>query len=302
MKKIIPKKINKSIKQIKSDKTSGSVELAKKSAKILIDLSKEDCSISKINNAAKLLVEAQPAMTSIFNLANHLLFYIDKNKNKILKDIVKIYCENFIKELETSDKKISRNAMKIIKDNSKIITNSYSSTVFNTLISAKKSKKNFSIVCTESRPNNEGVKLSEKLGKNKIDVRLIVDSAVFSFINHSDVVLVGGDSITDNYLINKIGTKGIAISAKYYKIPVYALCSKTKFLPKKYNEKLIKQKNPNEIKKQKLENVTPINYYFEETPLELLKGIVTEEEILKPSKIKEEMTSLKIHNILKART
>ncbi|UCH72037.1 MAG: hypothetical protein JSW62_00350, partial [Thermoplasmatales archaeon] len=74
---------------------------------------------------------------------------------------------------------------------------------------AKDNKKIFSVVCTESRPINEGVKLARILGKNDIKVKLVVDSAVFNFIPDANIILVGSDAITINGLINKIGTKGI---------------------------------------------------------------------------------------------
>lgn len=77
------------------------------------------------------------------------------------------------------DSLISRNTLKLTKNNSTIITHSYSSTVLNSLVYAKKSGRNFIVICTESRPINEGVKLAEKLGKNKIKVKLIVDPALF---------------------------------------------------------------------------------------------------------------------------
>jgi len=188
--------------------------------------------------------------------------------------------------------------MKHIKNNVTIITHSYSSTVLNAILFAKKSRKKFSVICTESRPKNEGIQLAKHLGKNGIKVKLIVDSAVFSFISDADMIIVGGDAITNTGLINKIGTKGIAIAAQQCKTPIYALCSTIKFLPCNYYLNLDHQKNPNEIISNKISNITPINYYFDLTPLEFLTGVITEKEILKRPEIKERIKHLKIHNSL----
>jgi translation initiation factor 2B subunit (eIF-2B alpha/beta/delta family) len=296
MKDVLPGNIRKSIEQIRLDNTSGSVELAKKSAELLIFLVKKTGTKAQINNTAYSLVKAQPTMASIFNLVNNLMINIEKNKNQQPKNIVHNYCKKFIQDIETSDKSISKQAIKLIKNNATIITHSYSSTVLNTLLFAKKSRKKFSVICTESHPKNEGIQLAKHLGKNGIKVKLIVDSAVFSFLPDADLILVGGDAITNTGLINKIGTKGIAVTAQHYNTPTYALCSTIKFLPHNYQVNLDHQKNPNEIISDKISNVTPINYYFDLTPLEFLTGIITEKEILKPLEIKEKIKHLKIHN------
>ncbi|GAH07190.1 unnamed protein product, partial [marine sediment metagenome] len=242
------------------------------------------------------LVKAQATMASIFNLVNNLMLNLDKNKNQKPKNIVYNYCKKFLQDLEKSDKSISKQSMELIKNNATIITHSYSSTVLSTLLFAKKSGKKFSVICTESRPKNEGTQLAKQLGKFGIKVKLIVDSAVFSFISYADIILVGGDAVTDTGLINKIGTKGIAMTAQHYNTPTYALCSTIKFLPKNYQVNLNQQKNPNEIIQSKISNVTPINYYFDYTPLEFITGVITEKEILKPPEIKERIKHIQIHN------
>jgi translation initiation factor 2B subunit (eIF-2B alpha/beta/delta family) len=298
MNSLLPKNIRKLIELIQMDNASGSVELAKKSAEVLILLTKKTNSLTQINIAMNLLVNAQPNMASIINLVNNLMINIDRNKIKLPKNIIHTYCKKFLQELESSDKLISKQTNKFIKNNATIITHSYSSTVLNALLFAKKFGKKFSVICTESRPKNEGVTLAKQLGKNKINVKLIVDSALFSYIQNADIILVGGDAVTFNGLVNKIGTKGLAITAQHYKIPTYALCSTIKFLPKTYPLALNYQKNPTEILQKKISNVTPINYYFDLTPLEFLSGIITENEILKPKEIIEKIKHLKIHNSL----
>jgi len=294
----LPKKIQIKIENIKLDNTSGSTELAKKSAEILIELVDQNSSIQYIKNASISLINAQPNMASIFNLVNTLMINLSKSKNKNTKDIVKKFCKKFINDLESAEENINKQVLKVIKNNSTIITHSYSSTVLNALIYAKKSGRKFSVICTESRPKNEGVKLAERLGKNKIHVKLLVDSAVYSLIPYSDFIFIGGDAVTNVGLINKIGTKGIAITAQHYYTPTYSLCSTIKFLPKNYSITLDNLKDTNEIIKRKLSNVTPVNYYFDYTPLEYITGIITEKEILLPKDIKERIKKLKIHKSL----
>jgi len=298
MKNNLTKNIFKAIEQIRIDNTSGSLELAKKSAEIFtLPILKTD-SPTLVKKVAYSLIKAQPTMASIFNLVNNLMLNIQENKDQELKHIIQSYCKKFIQDLKTSDQLISKYTNELIKDDSTVITHSYSSTILNSLIYAKKSRKKFSVICTESRPMMEGVKLAKLLGENDIKVKLIVDSAVFSLINDADIILLGGDAITTKGLVNKIGTKGIAITAKYYNTPTFALCSSIKFLPKNYCPKLDHKKNPEEVIIDKSPNVTPINYYFDLTPLKYLTGVITEKGIIKSQDIKSKISHLPIYKDL----
>ena len=228
----LPENILKAIEKIQMDNTSGSVELARKSAEIFTLLILKTDSLTKVKDVANSLIKAQPAMASIFNLVNNLMLNIESNKDQELKHIVQSYCMKFIQDLKESDRLISERVSELIEDDSIIITHSYSSTILNSLIYAKKLGKKFSVICTESRPMMEGVKLAKILGENNVKVKLIVDSGIFSLINDANIILLGGDAITTKGLSNKVGTQGIAITAKQYNTPTFALCSTIKFIPK----------------------------------------------------------------------
>ena len=292
------KKIDESIEDIREDNTSGSVDLAKKTAKVIIELLDTTDSLEIIKQKSLSLINAQPAMASIFNLVNNMFFTLDTNKEKKPKDTIKKYCKFFLQELKDSDRNIRGNSLELIKPYSKIITHSYSSTVLNTLLNAKKSGVDFSVICTESRPKLEGIQLAKKLGKNKIEVNLVVDSAIFSLVNKADLILVGGDAITKDGLVNKIGTMGIAITANNYNIPIYALTSTIKILPYKREINLEVEKNPDEVLKENNFNIKPINHYFDRTPLCFISGFVTEKKILTPKEIKEMISKLEVHKKL----
>ena len=75
----LPKIVHEQIEQIRLDNTSGSAELAKKAAEILIFLvdnvsvTSPSKLINLIYDTADELIKAQPMMASIFNLANTTL-------------------------------------------------------------------------------------------------------------------------------------------------------------------------------------------------------------------------------------
>lgn len=298
----LPKKVKNRIEEIHLDNTNGSVKLAIDAAETLIilmenvDVSSSSQLIACLEMTAKELVTAQPTMAPIFNLVNKILLNIcDMTDEEKIRQTVRVLCQNFIKKLDTAGQIISKLAVDIITDNSTILVHSYSATILNTLLLAKRSGKNFDIICTESRPVNEGVHLAERLGKEGIKVTLVVDSAAFSLFPETQLILVGADALSTYGLVNKIGTLGLALAAKKFKVDFHALCDTEKILPAKYTINLKEQKNPKEILSKTVYNVVPINYYFDLTPLEYLTDIITERGIMTPKDIEQYIKNLNIH-------
>lgn len=85
----------------------------------------------------------------------------------------------------------------------------------------------FKIYSDETRPLLQGSRLTAyELYKAGLDVTVICDNMASIVMRQGkiDAVLVGADRITANGdVINKIGTSGVAILAKEYGIPFYAL-------------------------------------------------------------------------------
>ncbi|MEF8880120.1 MAG: hypothetical protein V5A64_07015 [Candidatus Thermoplasmatota archaeon] len=295
----LPEDVQKKIDSIKSDNTSGSTELAKQTAETLVLLTQKQQEDFKtaLKTTCYQLHRAQPSMASIFNLVNHVMLLAERNQQDVYGN-VRSGCKSFIKNIENSAHRIAKNFKQMIKDGFTILTHSYSSTILNTLIDVNK-KLDFNIICTESRPMYEGRKLAENLGREGIDVRLIADSAMFLFLKKADAVVVGCDAISRRGVLNKIGTSCLATSAEKTKTPCYVLCNQNKILPLGFHLKEEKEKNSDEITSKKMKNVSPVNYYFEYTNLDLFTNIVTEKGVQSKKDIEKQMKHQKVHPIFK---
>ncbi len=294
----IPENIEKQILEIKNDNQSGSAELTKKAADTLISLiennsfSDEQDLKKKTTAACYKIFKAQPSMASIINLVNKTVFILEKQTDDLKKDLLK-FLKNYKKKIDESTRKICKNSYKIIKEHNKILTHSYSSTVLKSLIYAKKQGHDFYVYCTESRPMFEGRKIAEKLSKNDIKVKIIVDSGVNRIIDEIDLILIGGDAVSEKGILNKIGTNSIAMIAEKNNVDIYSLCDSKKIVPKNYSIKLDERKNPDEIWKTKNKNIIPLNYYFEWTPVKYFKKVINEKDFFK----KKEIKSVELHNV-----
>ncbi|KZT26227.1 nagb/rpia/CoA transferase-like protein [Neolentinus lepideus HHB14362 ss-1] len=137
--------------------------------------------------------------------------------------------QKYAAEALTYRSKISELALDFIKDDSVILTHSYSRVVMQTLLRAHKQKR-ISVYVTEARPRGLGVKTYEALTAAGIPCTMVLDSAVAYVMDMVDFILVGSEAVVESGgLINAVGSNQIAIIAKAAKKPFYALAESYKF-------------------------------------------------------------------------
>jgi len=294
-------KVDSILLEIKADHTTGAVELVKKGVDA-IDLFINGYSGSPLRffyelvRISKTLIDAQPAMAPFFHLANILLLAAeDRQDLETMKRAAREVVQSFLLHLRVSGEQIARIAGELIDVNSRVLTHSYSSTVLKTLTEAWRRGKPFEVICTESRPNYEGLQLAEKLGESNIRVQLQIDSAAPYRMKEVDLVLVGADCLTPLGLVNKVGTYGLAVSAKERKVPFYALCGTEKLLGAGMTKGFrILKKDPKEVWPYPAKGVEVLNFYYDITPLDFLAGIITEEGMIPGSEILRRFQRMKV--------
>lgn len=300
-----PKEIDSELERIRSANTSGAEALTMMSAEVFSLLvgqsfpSRAEELSDLISGVAKALVDAQPSMAGIFNLANKTLW---ATEGKTTIGELKSALDATVQELVLSSAKhlqsITVIASQLIRSGITVVTHSFSSTVYASLVTARKSGTEFAVVCTESRPMCEGVELARQLGQAGIPVTLVADAAVFALIPKASAVFFGADAITAEGLVNKIGSEAIAVVAQRNAVPCYALCTTQKIVPADSRLSRNKPRPATEILSESRQGVTPLNLYFSVTPLELLTGIVTERGMLTPTKITIIAAAMKTHPVL----
>jgi translation initiation factor 2B subunit (eIF-2B alpha/beta/delta family) len=144
----------------------------------------------------------------------------------------------------------------------------------------------------------EGVTLARKLGAEGIPVKLIVDAAACWFVSQVRLVLVGADALSAQGLVNKTGTAVLALAAKNLGIDIYSLTSTAKLVPAGYQPPDQELRPPSEMLEEPPPNVTPVNYYFDLTPLEHLSGVVTEIGILPSEMLLRLLGTIRVHPAL----
>jgi methylthioribose-1-phosphate isomerase len=156
-------------------------------------------------------------------------------------------------------------------------------TALGVIRATKDSGKNIKVVATETRPVQQGSRLTAfELKHDGIDVSLIPDTAVgYTMANKLvNKVVVGADRILrTGHVYNKIGTYQVALMAKQHGIPFYVAAPLSTFDMKSTpQDVVIEQRRGTEVtqigdKRTAPEGIHVINPAFDMTPPELISGI-----------------------------
>lgn len=236
------------------------------------------------------------------NTIDLIILKLEKNKNENLETLKKNLCEyvdKILKYKQEAEEKICEFASDLIFNDSKILTHCYSTTVLNSIKKAKEKGKNFLIINTETRPNFTGRFTSKFLSELNVKNVYIFDSEISRFINEIDFALIGCDAITEDGIINKIGSYVISIVANFHKKDVYVLTSSLKFsstCKEKYMEKRRKAEEVWDIKDKSKINIE--NFAFDFVDKKFISAVISEYGKLSFEESIEKFKSKDIFNLL----
>lgn len=257
--------------------------------------------ILDLEKSRKILFETRPTAVNlawgldrIMNVANsgdsvdRIKYLVIEEAKKMADDDIKI------------NKIMGQNGSKLFDDNDTIMTHCNAGalatvaygTALGVIRATKESGKNVKVIATETRPVQQGSRLTAfELKHDGFDVSLIPDTAVgYSMANGLvDKVVVGADRIVKTgHVFNKIGTYQIATMAKQHGVPFFVAAPLSTF-DMKNNAKdiIIEMRKGSEVtgigdKKTAPDDINVINPAFDMTPPELISGIITEKGVAKP--------------------
>ena len=188
-------------------------------------------------------------------------------------------------------KRISEYLCKEIPDNGAVMTQCFGETIVGMMArTLKEEGKSVRFFCPETRPYFQGARLTATvLSEMGFHTTVITDNMpAFVMKNESiDVFTCAADAITmDGYVVNKVGTLGIAICAKHFGVKTYITGDPDKF-HKSIDEVKIEMRDPKfslEAMGVKTAKDGVKGYYpaFDITPPSLITGIVTDMGIYNP--------------------
>jgi methylthioribose-1-phosphate isomerase len=261
----------------------------------------KDQLIQDLEVAKKILFETRPTAV---NLSWGLENIMNVAKDGETVDQIRTSVVETAKQMAEDDIQINmsigKNGSDLFSDNDTIMTHCNAGalatvgygTALGVIRATKESGKNIKVIATETRPVQQGSRLTAfELKHDGIDVTLIPDTAVGYTMANGLVngVIVGADRILlTGHVFNKIGTYQVATMAKQHNIPFYVAAPLSTFdLESRPEDVIIEQRNASEVtgigdKKTAPDGIDVINPAFDMTPPELISGIITENGIVKP--------------------
>ena len=98
-----------------------------------------------------------------------------------------------------------------------------------------------------------------------------------TIIKDMNMIISGADRLFESGFVNKIGTLPLAITAKYYNIPLYLASETDKILKEIDRSVRFYLQNPEEVYDNKKSKIEIINYHFESIPYEFVSKIICED-------------------------
>jgi methylthioribose-1-phosphate isomerase len=265
------------------------------------DAKEKDQLIQDLETAQKILLKTRPTAV---NLAWGLEKIMSVAKSEKTVEQIRVSIVEVAKQMAEDDIQINmsigKNGSELFSKNDTIMTHCNAGalatvgygTALGVIRAAKESGKNIKVIATETRPVQQGSRLTAfELKHDGIDVSLIPDTAVGYTMANGLVngVIVGADRILrTGHVFNKIGTYQVATMAKSHDIPFYVAAPLSTFdLESRPDDVIIEQRKASEVtgigdKKTAPDGIGVINPAFDITPPELISGIITENGIAKP--------------------
>ena len=284
------------IHDLKTDKTSGASELIEFALEILEDylhtVKDPNMDIKEvIFELSKELFSVRPSMAPIINTIGYFIHDLEFFSKQTLLEKFKTFPAKRLRIDKALTSSFHSFLDRFEGKKLNVMLISYSTTIIKHL--KENIKNDFTFYVLESRPLLEGRRTAEILSSN-FETHLITDSAMGKFIKKIDIVLLGIDSVLrDGSIVNKIGSYPLACIAVANNKDVYAVGDSFKYnLKSHYDQKIIIEHKPiYEVysKKIKKELFKVHNFYFDITPFNYFKEIISDLGILAIPEFLEEI-------------
>ena len=260
---------------------------------------------AELRRQGKLLASVRPTAVNLAWAVERLTLRAASMQGKPVSEIVSALgdeCRSIHREDEAMCKKIAAFGLSLIKPGDGILTHcnagplatSKYGTALGPILLAQEQGIPLKVYADETRPLLQGARLTAwELRQAKVDVTLICDNMASMVMKNGwvQVCFVGCDRVAANGdTANKIGTSGVAILARHYKIPFYVLgptstidwnCPDGTHIP-------IEERSGEELRSlwyQEPMVPTGVKCYnpaFDVTDHSLISGIITEKGICRP--------------------
>lgn len=293
------KKVVEAAGRIRRMEIQGATNVAFEAVRVLVEQMKasqatdRESVLNEIRQAKEVLFESretEPFMRNAIRYVEWNMREAHWETTEEFQKLIKRFSDDLLTKFREARRRIVDVGSKRILEGATVMTHCHSSAVSQILRAANAHGRAFEVVLTETRPRYQGRITAREMIEAGIPTTMIVDSAVRSFMNKADLVLVGSDAITsEGNVINKIGTSLVAIAAREARTPFYVATELLKFDPQTIHGdyESIEERPPDEIWAEPPVGLKIRNPAFEVVRRDYIHGIICEEGLISPQSIME---------------
>ena len=224
---MLPAPVEEAISGIAEDRTSGASKLARLAVDVMglaVIEAKGHPNPKELGEVATRLSDAQPAMAIVHNVA-HLVARLISEGLDPKSVLIEVRTE-----LDHARDRIARTFLKVVPPHATIITLSYSDNVLEAIKMAHGRGHVNRAYVLESGPLFEGRTMASALSEAGVPSTAIPDAEGAALLARASCALVGADSVLrDGAVVNKVGTRALAVVAADRKKPFFVACESLKF-------------------------------------------------------------------------
>jgi translation initiation factor 2B subunit (eIF-2B alpha/beta/delta family) len=207
------------------DHRSPSSALAARAAEVLREVASDDPEM--LAEAARAVVQAQPSMAAVANVANVALRVVETLGLASVAKALESLQEGIAADLRDAATAIRERVDAPVR----VVTTSASAGVVETIQSLRRADMLRDVVCAESRPLLEGTALARWFVEQGIETTLVSDAGLCEQLTPDSIFLVGADAILPQAVVNKLGTRVYATWAQLAGVLRFVVASRDKIFP-----------------------------------------------------------------------
>ena len=247
---------------------------------------------TELRAAARELHDTRPTAVSLPNALRYVLTGVEGECVETLKRSVERRVSDFRATLDDAQNRLGRIGAGRLRDGDVVMTHCHSTDALACIEAAVDDGKRIEAIVKETRPRNQGHITAEELREIGVPVTLVVDNAAHRFMRDVDHLLCGADSIAaDGSVINKIGTAGLAVSARDRGVPVVVAAQSIKLHPDTLTGAAVEIEERDEREvidddvRAEIGDISVANPAFDVTPPRHVDAIVTEHGQFPPESV-----------------
>lgn len=252
----------------------------------------------KADEARDIIINTRPTEPAMRNGLKKIMYDMYQVENKgleVMEQTALKSADEYLELLKSTKEKIIETGAELIQEDYTIMTHCHSSITSAIFVRAHELGKNISAICTETRPRYQGRKTAKELVTAGIPTTQVVDSAM-RWVARSesiDMIVIGLDAVTSQgTILNKIGSRLLALAADESDIPLYVAGSLLKFDSDTVfgRRTIVEMRDDSEITSDwpdAPKELRVMNPAFESVSRDLIDAMITEEGVFAPGLVFE---------------